>query len=155
MASQGLEDCPLGSAWSQCKPLSPCGLRPAWLPVLSARRVHRRPFILSPRHAARGAAETVLGCVTDSGGPRAGFQAELGHSVTSYKSCHPLDDYFYLHGDQMVTGSPFSFIFFIYFSVTIDLQYYVCFRCTTKRLHIHIPYKVISPVSLVSICHHT
>ena len=43
---------------------------------------------------------------------------------------------------------------FFYFLITLDVQYYVSFRCTTMWLYIYIIYKEIIPINLLPMWHH-
>lgn len=48
-----------------------------------------------------------------------------------------------------------SFLKIIFhFSITLDIQAYVSFKCPAQWLDIYIPYKVITPINLISIWHH-
>ena len=39
--------------------------------------------------------------------------------------------------------------------MTLDIQYYISFRCTAELLDIYIPYKAFILVSLIPTWHHT
>ena len=43
----------------------------------------------------------------------------------------------------------------IFFSVTVDLQYYISFKGTAQLLDIYIPYQAIPPIHLAPTWHHT
>ena len=46
------------------------------------------------------------------------------------------------------------FFFLLFFSITVVIQYYISLGYTTLWLDIYITYKLIAPISLVSIWHH-
>lgn len=45
-------------------------------------------------------------------------------------------------------------ILFFKLKYIVDIQYYICFKCTTQGVDIYIHYKLIT-IRLATICHHT
>lgn len=85
--------------------------------------------------------------------PGPSFQEGAGWASPAAGSGHRAK---YLHRGKPICmlGSIAGFLSQLLFSITVDIQFCISFRCTTLWLDIYVTYGVIPPVSLVPTLHH-